>query len=66
MGFAVKGHEITDRRLVQGNMRQWDKQEECKGTMKNADSNTETERRIQNRHVENGKTKVEENRAGNA
>lgn len=25
MGFVVKRHEITDR-LVQGNMRQWDKQ----------------------------------------
>lgn len=66
MGFVVKGHEITDRRLVQGNMRQWDKQEKSKSTKQNADSDTETARRIQNRHVENGKSKVEENRGGNA
>lgn len=64
MGFVVKGHEITDRRLVQGNMRQWGKQEECRGTKQNADSFTE--RTIQNRHVENGKSEVEENRGGNA
>lgn len=66
MGFAVKGHEITDRRLVQGNMRQWDKQEECRSTKQNADSDTETEWRIQNRDVENEKSQVEENRGGNA
>lgn len=66
MGFVVKGHEITDGRLVQGNIRQWDKQEECKSIKQNADSDTETERRIQNRNVEKGKSEVEENRGGSA
>lgn len=60
MGFVGKGHEITDRRLVQGNMRQWGKQAECRSPKQNADSFTE--RTIQNRNVENGKSEVEENR----
>lgn len=66
MGFVVKGHEITDRRLVQANMREWDKQERFRSTKQSTNSDTETERRIQNKHVENGKSKVEDKRIGNA
>lgn len=53
MKWDLLWRDITDRKLVQGNMRHWDKQEECRSTKENADPDTETERTIQNRNVEN-------------
>lgn len=53
--FVVKRHEVTDRRLAQGSMRQWSK--ECGSTKLNTE--TEAGKKNQNRHVENGKSNLE-------
>lgn len=58
----VKRHQVADRRLAQGSMRQWSK--ECGSTKLNTE--TEAESKNQNRCVENGKSKVEENRRDSA